>query len=391
MPIRNSIAAERDELAAWRQDIHAHPELAFEETRTAEIVAAKLESFGVEVDRGLATTGVVGTLRVGDSPRTMGLRADMDALPLHEENEVAYRSRHDGKMHACGHDGHTTMLLGAAKYLAETRQFDGTIHFIFQPAEELAGGARVMIDEGLFERFPVDAVYGMHNFPELEPGEFAVRSGPIMAAMDTFRILVRGKGTHGAMPQIGVDPVVVGAHIVTALQTIMSRALDPVDSAVLSVTQFHGGEIDNIIPAEVELRGGVRTFRPEVQERVERRMREIAEGTAAAHGATVELSYTRNYPATVNTEAETALAIAAAGDVVGADKVDTQMKPCMGSEDFAFMLEERPGCYVMIGNGGAAGGCLLHNPHYDFNDDILPLGASYWVQLVENVLGSGQA
>ena len=391
MPIRNSIAAERDELAAWRQDIHAHPELAFEETRTAEIVAAKLESFGVEVDRGLATTGVVGTLRVGDSPRTMGLRADMDALPLHEENEVAYRSRHDGKMHACGHDGHTTMLLGAAKYLAETRQFDGTIHFIFQPAEELAGGARVMIDEGLFERFPVDAVYGMHNFPELEPGEFAVRSGPIMAAMDTFRILVRGKGTHGAMPQLGVDPVVVGAHIVTALQTIMSRALDPVDSAVLSVTQFHGGEIDTIIPAEVELRGGVRTFRPEVQERVERRMREIAEGTAAAHGATVELSYTRNYPATVNTEAETALAIAAAGDVVGADKVDTQMKPCMGSEDFAFMLEERPGCYLMIGNGGAAGGCLLHNPHYDFNDDILPLGASYWVQLVENVLGSGQA
>ncbi len=262
MPIRNSIAAERDEMAAWRQDIHAHPELAFEETRTADIVAAKLESFGIEIDRGLATTGVVGTLRVGASPRTIGLRADMDALPLHEANEVAYRSRHDGKMHACGHDGHTTMLLGAAKYLAETRQFDGTIHFIFQPAEELAGGAKVMIDEGLFERFPVDAVYGMHNFPELDPGEFAVRSGPMMASVDTFRILVRGKGTHGAMPHLGVDPVVVGAQIVTALQTIISRALDPVDSAVLSVTQFHGGEIDNIIPSEVELRGGVRAFKP---------------------------------------------------------------------------------------------------------------------------------
>ena len=248
-----------------------------------------------------------------------------------------------------------------------------------------------MVEEGLFERFPVDAVYGMHNFPELAPGEFAVRSGPIMAAMDTFCILVKGKGTHGAMPHLGVDPVVVGAQIVTALQTITSRALDPMDSAVVSVTQFHGGEIDNIIPAEVELRGGVRTFRPEVQERVERRMREIAEGTAAAHGATAELGYARNYPATVNTEAETAIAVRAAADVVGADKVDADAAPCMGSEDFAFMLQERPGCYLFIGNGGAAGGCLLHNPHYDFNDDILPLGASYWVQLVENVLGSGQA
>ena len=390
MPIRNSIAAERDEMAAWRQDIHAHPELAFEETRTAGIVAAKLESFGIEIDRGLATTGVVGTLRAGDSPRTIGLRADMDALPLLEANEVAYRSRHDGKMHACGHDGHTTMLLGAAKYLAETRQFDGTIRFIFQPAEELAGGAKVMIDDGLFERFPVDAVYGMHNFPELDPGEFAVRTGPIMASVDTFRIIVRGKGTHGAMPHLGVDPIVVGAHIVTALQTIMSRTLDPDDSGVLSVTQFHGGEIDNIIPGEVELRGGVRAFKPEVQTRVEQRMREIAEGTAAAHGAVAELIYTRIYPSTINSEAETLLAIAAAADVVGADKVDTEIKPCMGSEDFAFMLQEKPGCYLMIGNGGAAGGCLLHNPHYDFNDDILPLGASYWVQLVENVMGSGR-
>ena len=390
MPIRNSIAAERDEMAAWRQDIHAHPELAFEETRTAGIVAAKLESFGIEIDRGLATTGVVGTLRAGDSPRTIGLRADMDALPLLEANEVAYRSRHDGKMHACGHDGHTTMLLGAAKYLAETRQFDGTIRFIFQPAEELAGGAKVMIDDGLFERFPVDAVYGMHNFPELDPGEFAVRTGPIMASVDTFRIIVRGKGTHGAMPHLGVDPIVVGAHIVTALQTIMSRTLDPDDSGVLSVTQFHGGEIDNIIPGEVELRGGVRAFKPEVQTRVEQRMREIAEGTAAAHGAVAELIYTRIYPSTINSEAETLLAIAAAADVVGADKVDTEIKPCMGSEDFAFVLQEKPGCYLMIGNGGAAGGCLLHNPHYDFNDDILPLGASYWVQLVENVMSSGR-
>ena len=391
MPIRNSVAADHDELAAWRQDIHAHPELAFEETRTADVVATKLEGFGIEIDRGLGRTGVVGTLKVGESSRRIGLRADMDALPLHEANDIAYRSRNDGKMHACGHDGHTTMLLGAAKYLAETRQFDGTVHFIFQPAEELAGGAKVMIDDGLFAKFPVDAVYGMHNFPDLTPGEFGVCTGPIMASVDTFCILVKGKGTHGAMPHLGIDPVVVGAQIVTALQTIASRTLDPIDSLVVSVTQFHGGEIDNIIPQEVELRGGVRAFNPALRELAERRMREISEGIAAAHGATVDFSYTRVYPPTVNTEAETAIAAHAAREVAGADKVDPNMTPCMGSEDFAFMLEEKPGCYIMIGNGGAEGGCLLHNPHYDFNDDILPLGASYWAQLVENVLAQKSA
>ena len=391
MPIRNSIAAGHDQLTAWRRDLHAHPELAFEETRTADVVAAKLESFGVVIHRGLAGTGVVGTLKVGESPRTIGLRADMDALPLHELNEVAHRSQHDGKMHACGHDGHTTMLLGAAKHLAETRGFDGTVHFIFQPAEELAGGAKVMIDDGLFERFPADAVYGMHNFPELAPGEFGVRGGPIMASVDTFRIVVKGKGTHGAMPHLGVDPVVIGAEIVTALQTIASRALDPLDAAVLSVTQFHGGAIDNIIPEDVELRGGVRAFEPALQDQVERRMREIATGIAAAHGASAEVDYTRVYPATINSEAETAIALRAAQRVAGAEHVDAEIKPCMGSEDFAFMLQEKPGCYIMIGNGGAEGGCLLHNPHYDFNDEILSLGASYWTQLVEDVLAPAEA
>ncbi len=391
MPIRNSIAANHDQLTAWRRDIHAHPELAFEETRTADVVAAKLESFGVEIHRGLGGTGVVGTLKVGQSRRTIGLRADMDALPLRELNEVAHRSHHDGKMHACGHDGHTTMLLGAAKHLAETRAFDGTVHFIFQPAEELAGGAKVMIDDGLFERFRVDAVYGMHNFPELAPGEFGVRGGPIMASVDTFRIVVKGKGTHGAMPHLGVDPVVIGAQIVIALQTITSRGLDPLDAAVVSVTQFHGGAIDNIIPAEVELRGGVRAFTPALQDQVERRMREIAEGIATAHGARAEVAYTRVYPATINSEAETSIAVKAAQSVAGVNKVDAEIKPCMGSEDFAFMLQEKPGCYIMIGNGGAAGGCLLHNPHYDFNDDILPLGASYWTQLVEDVLAPAGA
>ena len=388
MSIRNNIIDKHDELTAWRQDIHAHPELAFDETRTSNIVASKLESFDIPTHRGLAGTGVVGTLKVGDSAQTIGLRADMDALPLQELNEVAHRSQHDGKMHACGHDGHITMLLAAAQHLSSSRNFNGTVHFIFQPAEELAGGAKVMIDDGLFDRFPVDYVFGMHNFPEITPGKFAVRVGPIMASVDTFQIIVKGSGTHGAMPHLGIDPIVIGAQIVTGLQAIASRTLDPLDSAVVSVTQFHGGEIDNIIPGTVELRGGVRALKPHHQNEIESRLREIASGIARSHGAHAEIDYTRVYPATINTEEETKMAINAAKKVAGPEHVDINVQPSMGSEDFAFMLQEKPGCYMMIGNGGAAGGCLLHNPHYDFNDEILPLGASYWVQLVEDVLAN---
>jgi len=390
MPIINRIAEFHEEMTAWRHDLHAHPETAFEEHRTSELVAERLAGFGIEVHRGLAGTGIVGTLR-GDKGgkaggKAIALRADMDALHIHELNDFGHRSTHEGRMHACGHDGHTSMLLGAAKYLAETRNFTGTVHFIFQPAEENEGGGRVMVEDGLFETFPVEAVYGMHNWPGLPVGRFAVRPGPMMAAADTFELVVRGRGSHAAMPHQGVDPVVTAAQIITALQTIASRNTDPLDAVVASVTQVHAGDTYNIIPDEVLLKGTARAFRPEVQDTIEPAMRRIAEGVAAAHGATAELRYERRYPPTVNTAPETEIAARVAAEVAGPKNVDHAPVPSMGAEDFAFLLRERPGSYIWIGNGAGEGGCFLHNARYDFNDEILPLGASYWARLVETEL-----
>ncbi|HVC50854.1 MAG TPA: M20 aminoacylase family protein [Stellaceae bacterium] len=387
MPIVNRIADFHADMTAWRRDIHAHPETAFEENRTAARVAELLESFGIAVERGIAKTGVVGTLK-GSTPggRAIALRADMDALHINEKTGAAYASQNDGRMHACGHDGHTAMLLGAARYLAETRNFAGTIHFIFQPAEENEGGARVMVEEGMLARYPVEAIYGMHNWPGLPAGQFAVRPGPMMAAFDIFEITVAGRGAHAAMPHLGIDPVVAAAQIVNGLQTIASRNTHPLQGAVVSVTQIHGGDTWNVIPESVVLRGTTRAFDPEVRDALEPAIRRIAEGVAAALGATVALRYERRYPPTVNSPAETEIAAGAAAALVGADNVRRDLLPSMGAEDFAWFLQEKPGAYIWIGNGEAAAGAMLHNPHYDFNDDILPLGASYWARLAETVL-----
>lgn len=387
MPPINRIADFQNDMAEWRHDIHRHPETAFEERRTADIVAAKLSEFGIEVHRGLAKTGVVGVLRAGNSKRSIGLRADMDALDVHELSGKEWASTIPGKMHACGHDGHTTMLLGAAKYLAETRNFDGTVHFIFQPAEENEGGGRVMVEEGLFKKFPCDGVYGMHNIPGIPVGRFAVRSGPMMAAYDIFEIVVEGVGAHGAMPHHGIDPVLVGAHIVTALQSIVARNVDPAKTAVVSTTQIHSGDTWNVIPQTAVLRGTVRTFEKPVQDFIEARIKQIAENIAAGFGAKVaKWRYERRYPATVNSETETDYAAEAAQSLVGTANVNLNPTPAMGSEDFAWMLLEKPGCYIWIGNGDGAGSCMVHNPGYDFNDEILALGASYWATLVEQRL-----
>jgi hippurate hydrolase len=392
MPIINRIAEFRVDMAEWRRDIHAHPETAFEEKRTSDIVAKRLTEFGIEVDRGLAGTGVVGTLKGtrGDGP-AIGLRADLDALDILEKNTFDHKSTIDGKMHACGHDGHTTMLLGAARYLAETRNFAGTVHFIFQPAEENEGGARVMVEEGLFDKFPVESVFGMHNMPGLEIGEMAVRGGPIMAAFDIFEIVVTGHGTHAAAPHLGKDAILASAEIVTALQSIASRSVDPQDSVVVSVTQIHGGDTWNVIPEDVVLRGTVRAFQPEIQDLAEASIRRIATGVAAAHDMTVAIDYQRRYPPTINDAAEADFAASVMAGVVGADKVFRNKNPKMASEDFAYMLNEKPGAYVWLGNGPGEGGCLLHNPSYDFNDDALTIGASYWSRLVETRLGDGGA
>jgi hippurate hydrolase len=385
MPILNRIADFHDELTQWRRDIHAHPETAFEEKRTSDVVAQRLQEFGIEIDRGLAGTGVVGTLKGSrPGPRAIAIRADMDALDVQEKTGLRHASTHKGKMHACGHDGHTTMLLGAARYLAETRNFAGTVHFIFQPAEENEAGGRVMVEQGLFEKFPVEAVYGMHNWPGLPLGQFAVRAGPLLASSDIFEIVVEGKGSHGAMPHTGIDPVVTAAQITLALQTIRSRSTHPLDGAVVSVTQVHGGDTWNVIPDEVVLRGTTRSFKPDVQDTIEDGIRRIAEGVAASQGAKVRLRYERRYPPTVNTEKETEIAADAAAEVAGAGNVIRDFTPSMGAEDFAFMLQARPGCYVLIGNGEQSAG--LHNPHYDFNDEVLTTGASYWARLVERVL-----
>ena len=386
MNIKDEIARDHALLTEWRRDFHAHPELAFEEERTSALVAERLESFGVEVHRGLAKTGVVGRLTAGTGNRAIALRADMDALPMQEGNDFAHASKTPGLMHGCGHDGHTTMLLGAAKYLAETKQFDGTIYFVFQPAEEAEGGAEVMVKEGLFEKFPVESIYGMHNWPGMPVGEFAIAPGPMMAAFDIFDLVIRGRGSHGAMPHQGVDSIVMASKVVDALQTIASRNIDPIDSLVVSVTQIHGGDAYNVIPDEVILRGTVRSFSEAVRDTVEPAMRRIADGVCAALGGTAELRYERRYPATVNSVEETAHAAAAASAIVGDDKIERSPVPSMGSEDFAYMLREKPGSYVWVGNGEGAGGCMLHNPGYDFNDEVIPIGVTYWSELVEQVL-----
>ena len=386
MPVIGRIAEFGSDMVSWRRDIHAHPETAFEERRTSELIANMLASFGIEVHRGLARTGVVGTLKAGDGRRAIALRADMDALHVHEQNAFAHRSRHEGKMHACGHDGHTAMLLGAARYLAETRNFEGTVHFVFQPAEENEGGGRVMVTEGLFDHFPVEAIYGMHNWPGLPAGQFGVMKGPVMAAFDVFEITITGRGAHGAMPHLGIDPIVTAAAAIQALQTIASRRASPLDAAVISVTQIHAGETWNVIPDAVLIRGTTRSFRPETQDLIEASMRQILDGVGAAHGATVSLRYERRYPATVNTAKETETAAAAASWVTRPENVLHELEPSMASEDFAFMLREKPGCYVWIGNGPREDGRMLHNARYDFNDEILPVGASYWARLVESTL-----
>ncbi|MFP5475363.1 MAG: M20 aminoacylase family protein [Gammaproteobacteria bacterium] len=375
----------RQSMVAWRRDIHANPETAFEEHRTANVVAQALALMGLPVHRGLAVTGVVATLRNGDGP-SIALRADLDALNMQELGRQPHASRCNGKMHACGHDGHTAMLLGAAAHLARHKPFRGTVHFVFQPGEENEGGGRVMVEEGLFDQFPADAVYGMHNFPQLPRGHFAIRSGTMTAFLDTFEIVVTGKGSHGAMPETGIDSVVVAAQLINALQTIVSRRTAATQSAVVSVTQIHGGDTWNVIPEEVVLRGTVRTLDAAVQDRTEAAMRQICEGVARTHGATVSLKYMRGYPGVGNTPAETQAAIAAAASLVGEGQVHTDIAPAMGSEDFAFMLQKRPGAYIGIGAGEGADDPPVHNPYYDFNDNILPLGAAYWVALVRQQL-----
>ena len=386
MKIAEQIFQQQAEISAIRRDIHANPETAFEELRTSGIVAAKLESWGIEVHRGLAKTGVVGKLSCGSGTRAIGMRADMDALPIHEMNSFGYKSKNDGRMHACGHDGHTAMLLGAAKHLAQSKSFDGTAYFIFQPAEEGKGGGREMVKEGLFEKFPMEAVFGMHNWPGIPVGQFAVMPGPMMASSDDFEIRISGRGAHAAMPHNGIDPVIIGAELVLALQTISSRVVSPVDAAVVSVTTFHAGEAVNAIPAEAVLRGTARAFKPGVQDLIEEGIKRIANGIATAHGGSVTVRYDRRYPPTVNAVRETEIAAAVLEKMVGRENVLYDLQPTMGAEDFSFMLNAKPGCYVWIGNGPGDGGCMLHNPKYDFNDEVLPIGSSYWVQLVEHVL-----
>jgi hippurate hydrolase len=378
------------ELKEVRHDIHAHPELAFEESRTSSIVAELLAGWGIEVHRGLAKTGVVGVIKgkKANSGKGVGLRADMDCLPMHETTALPYRSIHAGRMHACGHDGHTTMLLGAARYLAETRNFDGTAYLIFQPAEEGGGGGQVMVKEGLFRMFPADEIYALHNWPGLPPGKMAVGTGPMMAATDEIQIVVRGKGGHAAMPHLTVDPVVASAHIITALQTIASRNVSPVDAIVVSVCSMETSQIGafNVIPDFVKLVGTVRSFLPETRELAEQRIREIVGKVAEAFGGSAEIDYRRGYPATINTPRESAFAARVGERIFGKDNVITDPPPTMGGEDFSYMLLERPGAYVFLGQGGGPHNCFLHNPGYDFNDEVIPLGAGYLAALVEESL-----
>ncbi|OGA62325.1 MAG: amidohydrolase [Burkholderiales bacterium RIFCSPHIGHO2_01_FULL_64_960] len=396
MNVIDSIVTQAASIAAVRRDIHAHPELCFEEVRTADVVAQKLTEWGIPIHRGLGKTGVVGIVKGRDggaSGRAIGLRADMDALPMQEFNTFAHASKHQGKMHACGHDGHVAMLLAAAQHFAKHRNFDGTVYLIFQPAEEGGGGARVMIEDGLFEQFPMEAVYGMHNWPGMPVGTFAVSPGPVMASTSEFKITLRGKGGHAALPHTGIDPVPIACGMVQTFQTIISRNKKPVDAGVISVTMIHAGEATNVVPDSVELQGTVRTFTVEVLDLIEKRMRQIAEHTCAAHDATCEFEFVRNYPPTINSPAEAEFARKVMAGIVGEERVLPQ-EPTMGAEDFAYMLQAKPGAYCFIANGDGAhremghggGPCMLHNPSYDFNDNLIPLGATYWVKLAEEWL-----
>jgi amidohydrolase len=387
MPIHPKLRSQQAELTAWRRDLHAHPELGFEENRTADFIAEKLTSWGIAVHRGLAGTGVVGTVQGrGSGNRAIGLRADMDALPITELNQFEHASQYPGHMHACGHDGHTTMLLGAARLLAQSRDFAGTVHCIFQPAEEGLGGAERMLSDGLFTQFPCDAVYGLHNWPGMQFGTVGMRTGPMMAAMDSISIEVTGKGGHGALPHLAVDPVVVCAQIITALQTLVSRATDPLSAAVVSITCIQGGTAHNVIPESVRMLGTVRSFSPAVRDALESGIKRIAAGVAQALGARATVDYQRLAPAVVNAAREVEIAARAAAEVVGAEHVANNIDPIMGSEDFAFMLVAKPGAYVFLGQAGSANSCMVHNPQYDFDDRLLPIGASYWVSLVQQEL-----
>jgi amidohydrolase len=386
MDILDGIHAFHDELTGWRRDIHAHPELGFEEGRTSDLVAGRLADFGIEVHRGIGKTGVVGRLRVGNSPRTIGLRADMDCLPILEANNFTHRSQNHGRMHACGHDGHTTMLLGAARYLAKSRNFDGTVNFIFQPAEEGLGGAEAMVGDGLFDEFPCEVIFGMHNRPGLAVGKFQIRPGAMMAGGAFFDIAIKGVGAHGARPESGVDPVLVASHITTALQSIVARNVRPIDTVVVSVTQIHGGDAYNVIPERAVLRGTVRCFSRTSMSLVKERMQRIAEGVAAGFGATASLDFRDLFPPLVNDADETRFICDCAAELVGEDNVNRQGNLVMASEDFSYMLEYVPGAYIQIGNGDGEGACEVHNPGYDFNDAAIPYGAALFVQLVERRL-----
>lgn len=397
MKLLDPIVAWHHDISQIRRDIHAHPELAFAEFRTADVVAAKLQEWGIEIDRGLGGTGVVGIIRGNTaSSRAVGLRADMDALPMQEANTFSHASQNEGKMHACGHDGHTAMLLAASRYLSQHRDFAGTVYVIFQPAEEGGGGAKRMIDDGLFTKFPMEAVFGMHNWPGMKVGQFGLTAGPIMASSNEFSIVIKGKGTHAGMPHLGVDPVMAAVQLAQSLQTIITRNRNPLDAAVLSITQIHAGSADNVVPNHAELRGTVRTFTLDTLDLIERRMQEITLHTSAAMDCEVEFKFQRNYPPTINDDAEAVFCADVLRDIVGADNVNDHVQPTMGAEDFAFMLQEMPGCYVWIGNGTGdhrdsghgMGPCMLHNGSYDFNDALLPLGGTYWVQLAMKRLAS---
>ena len=385
MPIVNRVADLHNEIKEWRRDFHAHPELRYDVHRTAGAVAEKLKSFGCdEVVPGIGRTGVVGIIRGRKAgTKVVGLRADMDALPLEEETGLPYKSTVPGKMHACGHDGHTAMLLGAAKYLAETRNFAGTAVVIFQPAEEGGAGALAMVKDGLISRFGIQEVYGMHNYPGLPVGEFAIRPGPIMAAADHLQIEIEGKGGHAARPHLSIDTILVGAQMINQLQSIVARNIDPLQSAVISVCMFQAGHTDNVIPQHALLRGTARSLTKEVRELLHKRIGEVVEGTARLYGASAKITYTNGYPVVVNHERQTAFAADVAREIAGKDKVDVDVPPVMGAEDFAFMLAERPGAFIFVGNGDSAG---LHHPAYDFNDETIPVGTSYWVRLAESAL-----
>jgi amidohydrolase len=392
-----SILADAAEIAALRRDIHAHPELCFEERRTSDLIARALEGWGIPIHRGLAKTGVVGIVKAGTSSRAVGLRADIDALPMTEFNKFAHASTYPGKMHACGHDGHTAMLLAAAKHLARQRDFDGTVYLVFQPAEEGGGGAREMVKDGLFEKFPMEAIFGAHNWPGMAVGQFAVNAGPSFASSNEFKIVIRGKGSHAALPHNGVDPVPIACQMVQAFQTIITRNKRPIDAGVISVTMIHAGEATNVVPDSCVLEGTVRTFTLEVLDLIERRMREIAQHTAAAFGAECDFEFHRNYPPTINHAAETEFFRRVARAVAGEANVH-EFEPTMGAEDFSYFLLEKPGCYFLVGNGDGShrigghglGPCMLHNPSYDFNDDLIPLGATMWVELARAWLAAAR-